>query len=55
MEERMRFKVIIFCGLFAAVLCGCRAVLWNGMVGTSLVRTEYPRVTIAVNEPLTLQ
>lgn len=51
----MRLKAFAVCGLLAAFLCGCRVSAWDGVVGASLVRTAYPRVAIAANEPLALQ
>lgn len=51
----MRLKTLVVCGLLTALLCGCRVAAWNGIAGVSLVRTEYPKVVIAANEPLALQ
>ena len=44
----------VFC-LALAQLAGCMAGAVSGVSGTSLVRTGYPRLSIAANEPLVLQ
>lgn len=61
-EDTMRKAAFMFRLSVLAVLClalaqlaGCVAGAVSGVSGTSLVRTGYPRLNIAVNEPLVLQ
>lgn len=54
-------KAILTRLVFAALvcgLCGCAggfAAARTGVSGSALVRTEYPRASVSVNQPLTLQ
>ena len=47
-------SVVIVAAIFSGMLTSCVSGVFNGVAGTTLVRGEYPRLSIAANAPLTL-